>query len=26
VRYFTSTEGWTPEYTDTQIRSRLATV
>lgn len=26
VRYFTTTTGWTPEYTDTEIRSRLATV
>ena len=26
VRYFTTTTGWTPEYTDTQIRSQLATV
>ncbi|TAE93539.1 MAG: acireductone dioxygenase [Oscillatoriales cyanobacterium] len=26
VRYFTTTVGWTPEYTDTQIRSQLATV
>ena len=26
VRYFTTTEGWTPEYTDTQVRSGLATV
>lgn len=24
VRYFTSTEGWTPQYTDTEIRLRLA--
>jgi 1,2-dihydroxy-3-keto-5-methylthiopentene dioxygenase len=24
VRYFTSTEGWTPEYTDTEIRTRPA--
>jgi 1,2-dihydroxy-3-keto-5-methylthiopentene dioxygenase len=26
VRYFTTTEGWTPLYTDTEIRSRLATI
>ena len=26
VRYFTTTEGWTPEYTGTQVRSGLATV
>ena len=26
VRYFTTKEGWTPEYTDTEIRSRLAAV
>lgn len=26
VRYFTTTEGWTPQYTDTEIRSRLAAV
>jgi 1,2-dihydroxy-3-keto-5-methylthiopentene dioxygenase len=26
VRYFTSTEGWTPQYTDTEIRSGLAAV
>ena len=26
VRYFTTTSGWTPEYTDTEIRSRLAAV
>ncbi|MEG4516721.1 MULTISPECIES: acireductone dioxygenase [unclassified Microcoleus] len=26
VRYFTTQEGWTPEYTDTEIRSRLAAV
>ena len=26
VRYFTTTVGWTPEYTDTEIRSRLAAV
>ncbi|MFM9264518.1 1,2-dihydroxy-3-keto-5-methylthiopentene dioxygenase [Tychonema sp. BBK16] len=26
VRYFTTTTGWTPEYTDTQVRSQLATV
>ena len=26
VRYFTTTDGWTPEYTDTEIRFRLAAV
>ena len=26
VRYFTTKEGWTPQYTDTEIRSRLAAV
>ena len=26
VRYFTTTEGWTPQYTNTEIRSRLAAV
>ncbi|NJS09050.1 MAG: acireductone dioxygenase [Microcoleus sp. CSU_2_2] len=26
VRYFSTTEGWTPEYTDTEIRSGLTTV
>jgi len=26
VRYFTTTTGWTPEYTDTQVRSGLAAV
>jgi len=26
VRYFTNTEGWTPQYTDTEIRSRLTAV
>ncbi len=26
VRYFTTTVGWTPEYTDTEIRSGLAIV
>lgn len=26
VRYFSTTEGWTPEYTDTEIRSGLMTV
>lgn len=26
VRYFTTTSGWTPQYTDTEIRSCLATV
>jgi 1,2-dihydroxy-3-keto-5-methylthiopentene dioxygenase len=26
VRYFTTTEGWVPEYTDTQIKFRTAAV
>lgn len=26
VRYFTTTEGWTPQYTDTEVRSHLAAV
>lgn len=26
VRYFTTTSGWVPEYTDTEIRLRLASV
>jgi 1,2-dihydroxy-3-keto-5-methylthiopentene dioxygenase len=26
VRYFSSTEGWVPEYTGTEIRSKLAAV
>lgn len=26
VRYFTTSEGWTPQYTDTEIRSSLASV
>jgi 1,2-dihydroxy-3-keto-5-methylthiopentene dioxygenase len=24
VRYFTGTQGWTPEYTGTEIRTRQA--
>jgi 1,2-dihydroxy-3-keto-5-methylthiopentene dioxygenase len=26
VRYFTTTEGWTPEYTDTELKFRTAAV
>lgn len=26
VRYFTGTEGWTPEYTNTEIRTRQAVI